>query len=271
MKNNIFINLLKKYTNIDNDFIEIFFKKFKIGFELDFNIKDIGVSKYLNIELNTIRRRLNNTFSKNINYIEKVDYIKIKSGKTTGLQYMINYPCFERLAMQGDSKKSETVRMYFIKLREFITNNQYLIYQTMEQKNNLKKLSGYESIYFFAIDERNDNIFKVGRTTDIIKRLNNYNIGRIKEVDLKYFAVVKNAFLIEKCIKLLLSKNKVYENKEIFKIEPLKLKKVIDKCYCKNVTSKENDKLYEELSDLLKLYSYTKDKINIKPFIIIDK
>jgi hypothetical protein len=51
----------------------------------------------------------------------------------------------------------------------------------------------------------------------------------------------------------------------------LKLKKVIDKCYCKNVISKENDKLYEELSDLLKLYSYTKDKINIKPFIIIDK
>jgi phage anti-repressor protein len=108
-----------------------------------------------------IRRRLNNTFSKNINYIEKVDYIKIKSGKTTGLQYMINYPCFERLPMQGDSKKSETVRMYFIKLREFITNNQYLIYQTMEQKNNLKKLSGYESIYFFAIDEINDNIFKI--------------------------------------------------------------------------------------------------------------
>ena len=105
-------------------------------------------------------------------------------------------------------------------------------------------------------------------TTYIIKRLNNYNVGRIK-VDLKYLA--KNAFLIEKCIKLLLSKNKVYENKEIFKIEPLKLKKVINKCYCKNVTSKQNDKLYEELSDLLKLYSYTKDKINIKPFIIIDK
>ena len=41
--------------------------------------------------------------------------------------------------------------------------------------------------------------------------------------------------------------------------------------HCKNVTSKQNDKLYEELSDLLKLYSYTKDKINIKPFIIIDK
>ncbi len=53
---------------------------------------------------------------------------------------MINYPCFERLAMHEDSKKSEAVRMYFIKLREFITNNQYLIYQTLEQKNDFTPL-----------------------------------------------------------------------------------------------------------------------------------
>jgi hypothetical protein len=32
---------------------------------------------------------------------------------------------------------------------------------------------------------------------------------------------------------------------------------------------KENNDLYRELSDLLGLYSYTKDKINIKPYIVI--
>ena len=32
---------------------------------------------------------------------------------------MINYQCFEKLAMSGDSPKSESVRMYFVKLREF--------------------------------------------------------------------------------------------------------------------------------------------------------
>ena len=34
--NNNFINLLKQYTTIDTKFIETFFKKFKIGEELDF-------------------------------------------------------------------------------------------------------------------------------------------------------------------------------------------------------------------------------------------
>jgi len=49
------------------------------------------------------------------------------------------------------------------------------------------------------------------------------------------------------------------------------LKKVIKDCYCKSVTNKENNTLYSELSQLANLYSYIKDKKNIKPYVIIDK
>ena len=72
-------------------------------------------------------------------------------------------------------------------------------------------------------------------------------------------------------MKLLLRKYKLYENKEIYTIEQNKIKKIINDCYCKYVSKKENNDLYEELSNLLGLYSYTKDKINIKPYIIIGK
>ena len=267
---NSFIKLLKKYTIIDKDFINIFFKKFKVGEELDFHIKDIDVAKYLGVELNTIRRRLSNTLSKTINFIENVDYIKVKSAKKiNGLIYMINYQCFERLAMGGDTEESETVRMYFVKLREFITENQTLIYQSLENYEDLKKYSNFETIYFFAVDDRKQNIFKIGRTIDIVKRLRNYNVGRIKEIELKYLALVKNSLLIENCMKLNLKKYKLYKNKEIYTIEPNKIKKIINDCYCKYVNKKINNNLYEELSNLLGLYSYVKDKINIKPYIII--
>jgi hypothetical protein len=270
-KDSVFITLLKKHTNIDIDFINTFFKQYKIGGDLDFHIQDKDVAKYLGISLNTIRRRLNNTFSKNINFVERSDYIKVKTNKTSGLTYMINYQCFERLAMGGDSEQSEVVRMYFIKLREFLTENQHLIYQAVENKKELNKYSGYESIYFFAVDDRKTDIFKVGRTTDIVQRLRNYNVGRIKEVEIKYFALVSNSLLIEKCIKLALNENKIYKNKEIFKVEPKKLKQIIDECYCKYVSKKQNTNLYEEISNLLGLYAYTKDKVNIKPYIIIGK
>lgn len=115
-----------------------------------------------------------------------------------------------------------------------------------------------------------------------------------KGIELKYFVLVSNSLLIEKCIKLALDDiltaeaarqhlredaeappgaddNKIYKNKEIFKVEPHILKKIIDECYCKYVSKKQHITLYEEINNLLGLYAYTKDKIHIKPYIIIGK
>ena len=47
------------------------------------------------------------------------------------------------------------------------------------------------------------------------------------------------------------------------------IKKVIDECYCKHVSTKDNKDLYDEISNLLGMYVYIKDKLNIKPYIII--
>ncbi len=89
----------------------------------------------------------------------------------------------------------------------------------------IKKYVHFESIYFFVINERKPDIIKAGRTYEIISRLRNYNVGRIKEINLKYFAIVKNSLLIEKCMKFKLKKNQVFDRKEIYKIEPEQLKK----------------------------------------------
>ena len=269
-KDSLFIKLLKEHTLIDEDFIDTFFKKFKIGGELDYHIKDVHVSKYLGIENRTLRKRLNNAFSKTKRYIENVDFIKIKTGIGAEITYMLNYQCFEKLAMSGDSAESETIRMYFVKLREFITDNQHLIYQAISNKKNLKMYNGMEMIYIVAIDERNKNILKPGSTRrNIIERLSNYNVGRIKEVELKYLALVKNAFLIEKCLKTTLKNKQIYKGKELYEIEPSNLKKAITECFCKHVNLKDAEQLYNEISNLLGLYSYVKDKKNIKPYVII--
>jgi hypothetical protein len=116
--------LLKKHTDIDIDFIDTFFKHYKIGCDLDFNIQDKDVVKYLDIKLSTLRKRLLNFYTKEKpRYFEKVDYIKIKTNKTSGIIYMVNYQCFERLVMSGDSKESDIVKSYLIKLREFLIKN----------------------------------------------------------------------------------------------------------------------------------------------------
>jgi phage anti-repressor protein len=263
-----FVELLKKYTLIDEDFIDTFFKKFKIGHELEFHILDKDVAKYLNITLDNLRKRLKNHYSKNKIYYAKVDYIIVKTGNKSSVDYMLNYQCLERLSMTGDSDKSETVRSYFIKLREFLYENQKLINQAMDKYEDLKQYVEFDTIYFFAVDDRKD-IFKIGRTNNIINILRSYNVGRIKEVDLKYLALVKNPFIIEKCMKNNMKQNQVINGREIYKIDEKKLKKIIDDCYCKYVSSKQNEQLYNEIADLLGLYNYVKDKVNIKPYIVI--
>lgn len=270
-KDSIFISLLKKHTNIDNSFIDTFFKKFKIGGELEFDIKDTKIAKNLGIGLRSLRERLLNRNAKKKLYFEKIDYVKVKAkDSNAGVTYMVNYNCFERLAMMGDSEESEVIRLYFSKLRQFITENQQLIFQAFENKKTITKALKYESIYFFAVDERKMD-FKVGRSNDIVVRLNNYNVGRLPEVDLKYFALVKNSVLLEKCIGLKLKKHQVIKNKEIYKVDPIDIKKVIEECYCKFVSKEKNEELYKEISDVIGLFLYTKGKVNIKPYVIIGK
>lgn len=53
-----FIELLKKHTDIDVVFINTFFKKFKIGNDLNFDIKDSDAAKYLGIVLITLRKKI---------------------------------------------------------------------------------------------------------------------------------------------------------------------------------------------------------------------
>ena len=132
-KDNNLIKLLKKYTDIDDEFINTFFKKFKIGGELNFYIKDVEIAKYLGISIITLRKRL----STNKIFFENVDFIKVKTGITSGVNYMCNYQCFEKVALLSDSVKSEEIRMYFVKITQFLIENQKLIYQAMENKKSI--------------------------------------------------------------------------------------------------------------------------------------
>jgi hypothetical protein len=270
-KKPLFVELLKKHTSIDPNFIDKFFTRFTPSEELDFHIKDTDAADYLNLQLKTLRKRLLNKYSKAIMFMERVDYIKINTGNKREVTYMLNYQCFERLAMNGNTQEAETVRMYFVKLREFLTENRMTIFQAMENNEDLKKYQGLECIYFFALDERKQEIFKIGRTIDVLKRLRNYNVGRIKEVELKYLAVVSDAKLIEKCMKENLQQYQYLENHEVYKVKPEVIKRIVNKCYCKHTTKAEHNALYEQLGHLLGLYAYTKGKKNIHPFVVIDK
>jgi hypothetical protein len=57
MNSETFVELLKKHTNIDDDFINTFFKAFQPGHELDFCIMDVDAASYLNLAV--VKRKPN--------------------------------------------------------------------------------------------------------------------------------------------------------------------------------------------------------------------
>lgn len=266
--------LLKKYTDIDPEFIDTFLGDYKVPTteeeQYEFNILDESVSTYLDIKLSTLRARLQNKYSKKKLYYEKVDYVRVYKDKSKRtVSYLLSYPCFERICMNGDNEKSEVVRLYFSKLREFLTDKAKLVKQALDNKTEqLKKYSSFETIYFFAADVGK---YKIGKSAGILTRISNYNVGRVEEVDLKYLALVKNRKLIEDCLKLELKPFEVFEGKEIFEVEPEHIEKVINDCYCKSVSLKEHKELQSEVTELFGFYSYVKDKTRIKPFVVISK
>lgn len=265
--NDNFIKLLKKNTTIDKKFIDIFFKNFRMAYDLEFHIDIEDIAKYLKTSVQTIKDRLKNVYAQNINYMEKVDYIKIRQGKE--IKYYVTYTCFENLAMQGTSSKSVEVRAYFIELRLFIMENKDLLYQTIENKKKmLKNFSSFESIYFFAVDKK-ETKFKIGRTKNIIQRLNTYNTGRIYEVDIKYYAVVKNMKRIENCVKEHIKSKRLVKRKEIYEISKEELKSIIHNCYKCNVSKEEHAELIRNLGALCDLYFFCKDHTKLQPCVII--
>ena len=114
--------------------------------------------------------------------------------------------------MQTRTENGEMIRLYFSKIREFIQINQSIIYQALDHKNKLNKIikeakdNNKNFIYIIAIDDRYNNIVKIGHTIDIIKRLRNYNVGMIKDTDLKFLAIVDNQKDVENCMKINLEK-----------------------------------------------------------------
>jgi hypothetical protein len=268
--NNVFIQLLKKYTLIDHNFIDTFFRKFKIGDDLEFHIHDVDVANYLKIKIRSLRKRLGNHYTKDELFFPNVDYIRIKNPKTSSASYMLNYKCFERIAMSSRSKESANVRYYFSQLRDFIYQNQNVLMQAMDENRFLKKLRNQEVIYFFVIDKNHPKIVKIGRSADIVRRLSTYNVGRIKNVDLKYLAIVKKSDLIEDCIKTVL-KPTLIKDHEIFKVDLKKLKNVIENCYKKYISKQSNNKLFKAITDLLNFYNFSKASPKYEPYAVIDQ
>jgi hypothetical protein len=129
--------------------------------------------------------------------------------------------------MVSKAEKAEKVRDYFILLRKFINYYKNHIHE-MINKNNTNKC-----IYILLVN-KNKNIFKVGKTTNIRNRLRTYATGIDTHPDIKFIMLIDDPKKVELCIKLFLKDYEYKKGHEIYKINLDLIKNIVFECNALN-------------------------------------
>ena len=107
--------------------------------------------------------------------------------------------------------------------------------EILKMKKNQKALTlrkadhaGY--IYIIRASTEKHNLYKIGRTADLAKRLNTYNTGTADEVEVLYKYRTDKLKGTEQCVKAWLQDTKYRKYREIYEVDLNSIKKVVSKC-----------------------------------------
>jgi len=129
-------------------------------------------------------------------------------------------------------------------LRKFID------YYRQHFADKIMELTQTNKFVYILLVNKNKNIFKVGRTGDIRKRLQTYATGKDNHPDIKFIMIVNDDKKVENCSKLFLKVKQFKANKELYKTNLDYLKKTVFNC------AKMDDDLIKEIENADKYDSY---------------
>ncbi len=217
-------DFLKMYTGISNKFIDEYYKFYELCEINKYGIDSNKVIKYLNITSSKkFHENLREKYIINIDYIIKRLNNKLQKDQQD-VFYFLSFDGFEKICMMSRSKKGNQVRDYFILLRKFIN---YYREHIASKINSLVKTNKF---VYILLANKDKEIFKLGRTGNIKKRLQNYATGKDKHPDIKFIMIVNDAKQIESCAKIFTKDYQYKEHKEIYKIDFDLLKSVLVEC-----------------------------------------
>ena len=201
-----FIKFLKKYSVIDNEFIDDYHTFFdEKADELFWTINLYDIAKWLDIKEEKLKELLTN------NFIKEIDYI-IDKKNTNNL--ILSPKCCKLLCMMSESKKANLIRTYHTDLEKLIVKYKEEIVNDLDKQMNIKKNSNKE---LFENDPQEDDkgLIYILKVRDGIYKLK--YISEKKNKTKKYKLPIVFIFKIENYIEAHIDKIKKNLNKYIYK------------------------------------------------------
>lgn len=235
-----FRDFLKKYTLINQKFIEDFYDLFdEKTFELNkvFIINYELLMKWLDLKSKKgFVETLKNSYKINVDYIIKKPS-KNKQGGSNKKIYYLTTDAAKRFCLMTKSYRGNDVRTYFLELEKTIFKYQNYIIKGLEKKikklaNNQKPKINPRKGIIYVIRALNDNstLYKIGKTINLKNRLKSYNSGLANDIEIVLVYECDDIDQVEKCIKVMMKNAQYRKYKEVYKVDIDIIKKAIDNC-----------------------------------------
>jgi len=225
-------NYLKKFSTINDKFIDDFFSLYKYDTKEDEFVIDLNtLVKWLGAIRGSIKETLTNSYTKDIDY--KVSRLKEGKNGRPIETVMLTPDCMKRICMVSRTKKAEEVRTYFIELEKHIDRykdviiEKYIANHTPQQTETEGGV-----IYLLNTDLNLPGVYKIGKTTDFKSRLKTHQSSTVDNIKVVKVYKTKDIDNVEKCLKQYLKEKQYKKYKEFYQVDReivTKLFKVCDK------------------------------------------
>ena len=206
----------------------------------------------MDLRKDSLKRLLESNFIENQDYIETKPKEKLPGTGTNNIKIvMLTYTCAKLLCMISKCEKADLVRKFYIELEKLIIKYKDNIVESLERQLGVKTVNreiieenkDQAMIYVMKVD---DEIYKIGKTTELNNRMKQYKVARISELPIVFAYKTDQADDIEKCMKDNLKKYQAKNRTELYKIDLEFVRETVQYCTKKNaLLLKKNKKLLE--------------------------
>lgn len=241
-------DFLKKFSPIPNAFVDDLFELYGTSTTQSDPVVNLdAVVKWLGIRKDSLVSTLRESYRKNIDYVTKVEP-RMRSDGRGGHNRIVIFltpDCFKRLCMRSRGRKAEDVRTYFIEVEGLVLRYKDHMMAGMQAEidrlergdarhaSNKKQpgnvpVGGY--LYVVRASERLSNIFKIGRSKNLRRRLREHQSSRSDDLEVMFTFRTDDVDAVEACVHGTLLQKKVKTFREIFECDIDVIKAVVRGC-----------------------------------------
>lgn len=223
-------NYLKKFSTIDDNFIDDFFSLYKYNTkENEFVINLDTLAKWLDARKSTLKETLVNTYVKGVDY--KTEQINDGSNGRPVIKVMLTPDCMKHLCMLSRTKKAKKVREYFVELEKHIDQYKDVIIEKYMSNHTQQQLDAKGGvIYLLNTDLNLPGVYKIGKTTDFKARLKTHQSSTVDNIKVVKVYKTEDIDNVEKCLKQYLKEKQYKKYKEFYQVDKDIVSKLFKVC-----------------------------------------